>query len=150
MKRVFCIVVGVGAAVAGSASASWASQPAGGGPQNVEITQLIDDPVSLQCGNRHVTFTGGQLVTRSRQLPTGIIRDVRIPVDAVAVDQFGMTYRLHGSASSAGSETAGSFRLTGVLIASNRSSETIHFFVTYAVNELTVRDTGTCSVVFAE
>lgn len=146
MKRMFCVVFAVFVALLGSASQSWADPPAWGGPQQVEVTPLVDDPVSLLCGDRVVAFTDGELITRTRHLPDGSIRDVRIPVDAVASDQFGMTYRLRGSGTSSGTETSGTFRLTGALIASDGSAETVHLFLTYSPTDFTVRDTGACSV----
>jgi hypothetical protein len=146
VKRTFYVAFAVLVALLGSAAQAWADPPAWGGPSQVEVTPLVDDPLSLLCGDRVVTFTDGELITRTRHLPDGSIRDVRIPVNAVANDQFGMTYRLHGSGSSSGTETSGTFRLTGALIASNGSAETVHLFLTYSPTDFTVQDTGTCSV----
>lgn len=127
-----------------------AAKPEWAGPPMVETFDLVDDPVSFQCGERHLTFTGGQLVIRSRTLPDGSVRDTRRPVDGTLVDQFGTIYRVHGSAGSKFDPATGSgtFRITGALVGPPGTTGTINSRFHFEGAEMTPTERGTCTVVF--
>lgn len=150
-RRGAAVAVTVATSLAAWAAPAVAEKPEWAGPPTAGTFDLVDDPLSLQCGDRDLVFTEGQVVFRTRMLPDGRIRDTRLPVGATAVDQFGTTYRLHGSAGSDVDPAAGSgtFRLTGAVIGPAGTTETVNSRFDFQDDAMTATERGTCTVVFA-
>jgi hypothetical protein len=126
-----------------------ADQPAWGGPQYVDSSPLVGDPLSLQCGDRHLEFTGGDLLVRGRMLPTGAVQEIRRPVNATLEDQLGTDYQLHGIARLSGTESGGTFRVTGAVTGPAGMTGTVNTLFTFEGNSITAEQRGTCEVVVA-
>jgi hypothetical protein len=149
MKKTLLAAGGAALMIVAIPGAARADQPAWGGPQQVDSFSLVGDPLSLQCGDRHLEATGGELLVRSRMLPTGAIHEIRHPVNAILEDQFGTEYQLHGIARMSGTESSATFRVTGAVTGPAGMTGTVNALFTFEGSSITPEQRGTCEVVVA-
>lgn len=123
-----------------------AEQPERAGPQTVTVLPLVDDPVSVVCGERVLRFSGGQLVERVRELSAEEGRGTRRAVDATMTDQFGSDYDFVGHSVFRFVGGRGFFHVTGV-IRGPSGTETVNSRLTFPLDgppELAQH--GTCGI----
>ena len=127
-----------------------AAPPEGAGPPVVEEFDLVGDPVSLLCGDRLLEFTEGTLLSRTKVLPSGEIRETRRPIGGVLEDQSGTVYRIRGVATFKANLADGDavFRLTGAVVGPAGMTETVNSTFRYE-NEMPLPpiEHGTCTVL---
>ncbi len=149
MNRTLLAAGGAALMIVAIPGAARAATTTAAGPQYVDSSSLVGDPLSLQCGDRHLEFTGGELLVRGHTLPTAEVQEIRRPVNATLEDQFGTDYQLHGIARLSGTESGGTFHVTGAVTGPAGMTGTVNTLFAFAGNSITAEQHGTCEVVVA-